>query len=173
MLTTCGDPVRLQRSGNEGGPRSERFVTPADGAPCLVATAADGADDREVPARDVLAAVVEGAADDELLAPDFRVENLATSAADDLYYGPGALRDWVRDLLRLFEPGVTLSAAEQIAQSEHFVLASFELDGVSASSGEHLRFGWTAVSWLNAGRISRAVLYASRREALDAVGLHD
>jgi ketosteroid isomerase-like protein len=146
----------------------------ADGAAGSMALSADGAGGGEAPAHEVLlGAMIEGALDGELLASDFRVENLATSAADDLYYGPSAWRDWLRDLLRLFDAGASLSAIEPMAAGEDFILASFELAGRSVSSGEHLSFGWTAVAWLRDGAVSRAVLYASRREALDAVGLHE
>jgi len=62
---------------------------------------------------------------------------------------------------------------EVIAASKDFVVATFSIVGLGAHSKEPLDFRWAGVTWFRDGKASRAIGYASRREALEAVGLKE
>lgn len=128
--------------------------------------------ERNARAHEVLfAAVGTGETPAELLAPEFRMENRATAAADAVYYGARGLRDWLEDLLGVFAAGAAFAVDELIAAGEDFVVARFTLTGVGARSGYPLQFGWTAVTWFIDGRATRVVGYGAEDHALAAVGL--
>lgn len=106
-----------------------------------------------------------------MLAGEFRIENHATSAADVVYYGEQGLREWLLDLLSLFEPGAEFGVDELIASGEDFAVAGFTISGVGALSGYPLQFSWSAATWFADGRAVKVAGYASGEDALTAVGL--
>ena len=119
----------------------------------------------------LFAAVGSGETPVEMLAPEFRVENHATAAADAVYYGARGLRDWLEDLLGVFAPGAAFEVDAVVAAGEDFVVARFTITGVGLLSGYPLQFGWTAVTWFIDGRAARVVGYGAPDHALAAVGL--
>jgi ketosteroid isomerase-like protein len=121
--------------------------------------------------RHLVEAVRAGGMPDELLAPNFRIENHASAATDHIYYGAKGLRELVRDLFEIFAAEPRSGVEEVIAASKDFVVATFSVVGLGAHSRKPLEFRWVGVTWFRNGKASRAIGYASRREALEAVGL--
>jgi len=60
---------------------------------------------------------------------------------------------------------------EIIAATDDFVVSAFCIVGPSARSGRPLSLRWTGVTWFRDGKLTRAVGYTTRREALEATGL--
>jgi ketosteroid isomerase-like protein len=107
----------------------------------------------------------------ELLAPGFRLENHASAVTDYSYHDARGWREWISDLFEVFAPGAHYGVEEVIASGDDYVVASFLLAGRGARSAEPLEFRWAGVTWFLGGKAIRAVGYASRAEALEAVGL--
>lgn len=107
----------------------------------------------------------------ELLAPNFHMENRATAATDHIYYGAEGLLELARDIIEAFAEEPRWRVEEVIASGDDFVVATFSVVGLGARSKEPLEFRWVGVAWFREGKASRAIGYASRREALEAVGL--
>jgi len=107
----------------------------------------------------------------ELLAPGFRLENHASAVTDYSYHDARGWREWMSDLFEVFAPGAHYGVEEVIASGDDFVVASFLLAGRGARSADPLEFRWAGVTWFLGGKAIRAVGYASREEALEAVGL--
>jgi ketosteroid isomerase-like protein len=108
-----------------------------------------------------------------ILAPGFRLENRATAVTDHTYYGAAGWREWMSDLFEVFAEGARYGVEELIAAGDDFVAAMFCLAGRGARSGEPLEFRWAGVTWFRNGKATVAIGYASRREALEAVGLRE
>jgi ketosteroid isomerase-like protein len=119
----------------------------------------------------LIAAVLAGEMPDELLAPNFRIENRAYAATDHTYYGVKGLLELMSDLFEVFAAKPRFGAEEVIAASKDFVVASVCVDGLGVRSRKPLEFRWVGVTWFRDGKASRAIGYTSRREALEAVGL--
>ena len=110
---------------------------------------------------------------EDLLAPDFRLENRVTAVTDHTYCGATGWREWMSDLFDVFSDGARYEVEEIIADGEDFVAAMLCVPGRGARSGLPLVFRWAGVTWFEDGKATRAVGYATRREALQAVGLAD
>jgi len=108
---------------------------------------------------------------DDVLAPDFQMENRASAVTDYTYYGERGWREWMGDLFESFAEGARYDVEEIIAVGEDFVAARFSVVGRGARSGQPLEFRWIGVTWFHEGKATRAVGYSSRSEALEAVGL--
>jgi ketosteroid isomerase-like protein len=121
--------------------------------------------------RDLLEAVAARRAPEALLAPGFFIESRMTPATDYKYHGPSGLREWASDLLDAFVYGARLAIDEVIAASDDFVVASLSVAGRGAHAREPLELRWVGVTWFADGRATRTLGYASRPEALKAVGL--
>jgi hypothetical protein len=119
----------------------------------------------------MFAALRAGESPGALLGEHFRIENRATSAADDVYHGARGLHEWLGDLLWVFAPGADFAVTDVIAATEEHVVARFAISGVGAQSGFPLQFCWTAVTWFTDGRAARVVGYAAEEDALAAVAL--
>lgn len=120
--------------------------------------------------RRAVAAVNARQVPDELLAPGFRMQNRATAVTDHTYHGAAGWREWMNDLFEVFADGASYEAEEIIAAGEDYVAAVFCLTGRGARSGEPLEFRWAGVTWFRDGKATLAIGYASRSEALEAVG---
>jgi ketosteroid isomerase-like protein len=107
----------------------------------------------------------------ELCTPDFRLENTSTAVTDKTYRGADGVREWRSDFLDAFEPGARHEIDEVIAEGEDYVVSVIHFAGHGVGSGAPLVLRWINVTWFREGRMSRAVGYLSRREALEAVGL--
>ena len=109
---------------------------------------------------------------DQLIAPGFLMENRISSVTDYEYHGVEGWREWMRDVFEHFKKGAVYELEEVIASGDDFVAGVFCISGRGAFSEEMIEFRWAGVTWLRAGKVTRAVGYPSRREALRAVGLH-
>lgn len=120
---------------------------------------ADAANAREVPL--------------ELLAPEFRLENRLTAITDRTYLGPEGWREWTSDLFEMFADGARYEIEEVIASGKDFVAAMLCVSGDGARSGLPIAFRWAGVTWFRGEKAVRAIGYATREEALHAVGSAD
>jgi ketosteroid isomerase-like protein len=109
----------------------------------------------------------------DLLAPGFRMENRVTAVTDNSYHGADGWREWMSDLFDVFADGARYEVEEIIAAGEDFVAAMLCVTGRGARSGLAITFRWAGVTWFRDGMATRAVGYATRGEALEAVGLHE
>ena len=108
---------------------------------------------------------------EDLIAPDFRIDNISTAVTDDHYQGVEGLRKWISDTFEAFDEDTRYETEEILADSDNFVVARMRVVGQGARSGAPLVLRWVTVTWFRAGKITRISGYAHRREALKAVGL--
>jgi ketosteroid isomerase-like protein len=108
---------------------------------------------------------------EELLAPDYRIENVSTAVTDRTYYGINGVREWLADFFEALDETATYETEEILADGEDFVVARVRIVGHGAHSGAPIELRWVSVSWFRNGKMTRTVGYARRREALKAVGL--
>lgn len=108
---------------------------------------------------------------EDLLAPGFRMENRVTAVTDNTYHGADGWREWMSDLFDVFADGARYEIEEIIAAGDDFVAAMLCVHGAGARSGEPIAFRWAGVTWFRGDKAIRAVGYADRGEALEAVGL--
>jgi ketosteroid isomerase-like protein len=106
-----------------------------------------------------------------LLAPEFRMENIVTAVSDKTYRGVAGVREWISDTFDVLAEGTRLVVEEIIADGDEFVVGRVALVGSGARSGAPLHLRWISVGWFSDGKATRCVGYASRRDALKAVGL--
>jgi ketosteroid isomerase-like protein len=109
----------------------------------------------------------------EILAAGFSMDNHASAVTDQTYHGARGWGEWMSDVFEVFADGATYSLEEVVACGADFVVATFSVVGQGARSAEPLEFRWAGVTWFHDGKATRAVGYTSRREALEAVGLHE
>lgn len=109
---------------------------------------------------------------DELLAPDFRMDNVATAVTDRTYYGAEGVRQWISDFFDVLDDAARHDA-EPIEVGQDYVVAKLRIVGRGAVSGAPVDLRFYGVMWIRDAKITRAIGYASRREALEAVGLRE
>jgi len=119
----------------------------------------------------VVAAVNAREVPEAILAPDFCMENHASSVTDYTYHGVTGWRDWMNDIFEEFTTGARYEVEDIIAVGDEFVVATFCIVGRSARSGMPLEFRWVGVTWFRDGQATRAVGYSTRGEALAAAGI--
>ncbi|HYM54026.1 MAG TPA: hypothetical protein VES97_01585 [Solirubrobacteraceae bacterium] len=107
----------------------------------------------------------------EILAPEFCMENRASSVTDYSYRGATGWSDWMSDIFEEFTEAARYELEEIVTATDDFVVASFCIVGPSARSGMPLSLRWTGVTWFRDGKATRAVAYATRNEALEATGI--
>jgi ketosteroid isomerase-like protein len=108
---------------------------------------------------------------EELLAPDYRIENVSTAVTDRTYYGANGVREWLADFFEALDEAATYETEEILAHGEDFVVARVRIVGHGARSGAPVELRWVSVNWFRDGKMTRTVGYARRREAFQAVGL--
>jgi hypothetical protein len=108
-----------------------------------------------------------------LLTPDFCIENIITAVTDKTYYGASGCREWVKDLSDAFAPGPRLEVEKIIVDRDDYVVGRNAFVGTGARSGAPLRLRWISVLWFDRGKATRAAGYATRSEALKALGLEE
>jgi ketosteroid isomerase-like protein len=108
-----------------------------------------------------------------LLASSFRIENAPTAVTDNTYHGVQGTVAWRNDLAEGFTQGARFEVEAVLADTEDSVVARLALVGTGAHSGAPLHLRWMAVMWFHDGKATRGVGYASRHEALEAVGLRE
>ena len=101
------------------------------------------------------------------------MRNCASSVSDYTYRGESGWRDWMEDLFEEFAGKPRYELEQIVATGDDYVVAEYCIRGRSARSGKPLAFRWTGVTWFARGALTRAAGYASRREALEAVGAED
>ena len=69
--------------------------------------------------------------------------------------------------------GARFESEKIIADGDDFVVGRVALTGSGSASGAPLHLRFISVVWLDAGRVVRTQGYASRPEALKAVGLEE
>jgi ketosteroid isomerase-like protein len=115
------------------------------------------------------AAVNERRVPEELLAPDFCMENVSTAVTEQTYYGPEGFRQWMSDFFDVLEDGE--HTAEPIAVGDDYCVGRLGIVGRGAVSGAPVSLQYFGVMWVRDGRITRAIGYPTRRAAFEAVGL--
>jgi ketosteroid isomerase-like protein len=118
----------------------------------------------------VVAAMKAGEVPSEILARGFYMRNCASSVSDYTYRGESGWREWMEDLFEEFAGKPRYELEQIVATGEDYVVAEYCIRGRSARSGMPLAFRWAGVTWFAHGALTRAAGYASRREALEAVG---
>ena len=106
----------------------------------------------------------------EFVAPDVRFENASTGVTDGIYVGPEGVRDWRRDLFEAFADGARLQLDEVVAEGDDYVVAIVSLSGRGAASDAPLEVRWVTACDFRGGQLTRGASFASRREALEAIG---
>jgi ketosteroid isomerase-like protein len=109
---------------------------------------------------------------EEFLAPDFRMENVSTAVTEKTYEGAEGFGQWISDFFDVLDEGAQ-HEAEPIAVGEGYVVAKTRLVGRGSGSGAPFDLRWYSVIWIRGEKVARVVGYASRREALEAVGLSE
>jgi hypothetical protein len=118
-----------------------------------------------------VAAVLAREVPEEILAPRFCIENRVSAVTDYVYHGAMGWRDWMNDVFEVFAEGALYEVEDVIADGDDFIVAMFRITGQGARSQMPLELRWVGVTWFRNGKVTRAVGYRSRREALEAVGL--
>jgi ketosteroid isomerase-like protein len=108
---------------------------------------------------------------EELLAPDYLIENTSTAVTDKSYHGAQGARDWINDFFEAFDEDARFEVEQVLADGDDYVVSMVRLIGRGAHSGAPLVLRWVNVSWVQDGKVSRTVGYLSRHKALEAVGL--
>jgi ketosteroid isomerase-like protein len=108
---------------------------------------------------------------EELCDPDFRMENTSTAVTDKTYHGAEGVREWISDFFDAFAEDARYETEEIIADGDDFVVAVVRIVGRGARSGAPLTLRWVNVNWFRGDKLTRAVGYLSRSEALRSVGL--
>jgi ketosteroid isomerase-like protein len=109
---------------------------------------------------------------DELLAPDFRIEAVDTAVTRGTYHGANGLRRWISDFFDVFGDGGRY-VTRPIASGDDYVVGEMEIVGTGAVSGAPLNLRHYGVMRFRDGKITRAIGYATRKEAFEAVRLRD
>ena len=120
--------------------------------------------------RRITAAINAREVPEDLLAPDFRMENVSTAVTDRTYHGSEGARQWMSDFFDVLGEGAR-HEAEPIEVGDEYVVSKLRFVGHGASSGAPVDMRWYGVMWVREGKVTRAAGYATRREALEAVGL--
>ena len=115
-------------------------------------------------------AVNAGSIPRELIAPDFELTNATTAVTDATYFGYEGGLQWRRDLFDVVD-NARYVVDEILAEGPDYVVISNRLVGRGSSSGAPVELRWSSVFWFRDGRVTRAVGYGRRREALESVGL--
>jgi ketosteroid isomerase-like protein len=116
-----------------------------------------------------VAAINERRPPEEILAPDFTMENVSTAVTDRTYFGVDGVREWISDFFDVLEdPEHT---AQPVAAGDDYVIARLAFVGRGAVSGAPVDLRFYGVLWIIDGKLTRAVGYATRQEAFEAVGL--
>ncbi len=109
---------------------------------------------------------------EELLAPDFRIENVITAVTDRTYHGAEGVRQWIADFFDVLDEDARYEV-RPIASGDDFVVGYSRIFGRGATSGMPVDLRFYGVAWIRGGKMVRAVGYPTRREAFAAAGLVD
>jgi len=110
----------------------------------------------------------------DLLSPDLHIDatTMAMTGHNRTFTGMAGLREWVADTFAPFDEASRYEIVDIVAVGKDFAVKSERVVGHGARSGAPLELAWISVSWATQdGKLVHAAGYASRREALEAVGL--
>ena len=119
-----------------------------------------------------IAAVNARRAPEDLLAPEFTIENVTTAVTDRTYHGSEGFRQWISDFFDVLDAGARFEG-EPVAAGDDYVVGTNRIVGRGSVSGAPVDLRYYGVMWIRDGRITRAVGYPTRRAALEAVGLRE
>jgi len=108
---------------------------------------------------------------EELIAPDYLIENVSTAVSDNTFHGAAGLRQWLSDTFDALDDDARYELGELLAEGDDFLVHRVGISGRGARSGAPVALQWVGVSWFRDGKIIRTAGYLRRREALEAVGL--
>lgn len=106
----------------------------------------------------------------DVLAPDVRIENVKTAVTDGAYEGVDGVKQWISDFFDVLGEDARYES-HVVAAGDDFAVGEIRFVGRGAASGAPVELHHYGVMWIRDGKITRAVGYASRRQALAAVGL--
>jgi ketosteroid isomerase-like protein len=106
----------------------------------------------------------------ELIAPDYLIENVSTAVSDNAFRGAAGLRQWMSDTFEAVDDDARYEVEEILADGEDYLVTRVCIVGRGARSGVPVALRWFGVSWFHNGRITRTAGYLRRWEALKAVG---
>jgi len=109
---------------------------------------------------------------EELLAPDVRLENVTTAVTDRTYRGAAGVREWISDFFDVLGDDAFYEG-EVIEAGDDYVVGKARFVGRGSVSGAPVDMRYYGVMWIRDGKITRAVGYPNRREALEAAGLRE
>ena len=107
---------------------------------------------------------------EELLAQDFRIENVKTAVTEGVYHGPEGVRQWMSDFFDVLGEDARYES-RTIADGDDYAVGDLRIVGRGSASGMPVELRHYGVMWIRDGKITRAVGYPTRRQALEAVGL--
>jgi ketosteroid isomerase-like protein len=110
---------------------------------------------------------------EELLAPDFVMENVSTAVTHRTYSGAAGVEEWLSDFFDVLDPTDARYEAEFTNDGANYVVAKILIAGRGRVSGVPMEMPHWGVLWIRNGKITRAVGFATQREALKAVGLSE
>jgi ketosteroid isomerase-like protein len=109
---------------------------------------------------------------EELLAPDVLLENVTTAVTDRTYRGATGVREWISDFFDVLGDDARYEG-EVIEAGDDYVVGKARFVGPGSVSGVPVEMRYYGVMWIRDGKITRAVGYPNRRDALEAVGLRE
>ncbi len=109
---------------------------------------------------------------EELLAPDVRLENVRTAVTDRTYRGADGFRQWFSDFFDVLDDDARYEG-EVIEAGDDYVIGQARFVGRGSVSGAPVEMPYYGVLWIRDGKVTRAVGYPNRRQALEAVGLRE
>ena len=106
---------------------------------------------------------------EDLLAPGFTMENVPTAVTDRTYHGAAGFRQWISDFFDVLDADARFES-EPVAVGDNYVVGKLRIVGRGSVSGAPVDMPYYAAIWIRDGKVTRAVGYATRREAFEAVG---
>jgi ketosteroid isomerase-like protein len=100
------------------------------------------------------------------------MENVVTAVTDTTYRGAAGIRQWLRDFFDVLDEESRYEV-RVVAIGEDYAVGDISIVGRGSVSGAPIGLRHFGVLWIRDGQITRAVGYATRREALEAVGLSE
>jgi ketosteroid isomerase-like protein len=107
----------------------------------------------------------------ELLAPDFRIENIKTLVTEKTYFGADGAREWIRDTFGPLTQGGRFQIDEIVAEGDDYLVTTVSLAGHGAASDAPIHMRWVNAWWFRDGKLTLVAGFRSRHEALEAVEL--
>ena len=108
---------------------------------------------------------------EDLIAPDYLIENVSTAVSDRTFHGAAGLREWMSDTFEVLDHEARYDVEEVLADGKDFLVARVCITGRGARSRAPVALRWFSANWFRDGKITRTTGYLRPGEALTAVGL--